>query len=157
MTSAIARAWPAALGGARLWTVGLVAMFVGFAAVIAADTGAYLGGKTYGRTPLSIISPKKTVEGALFGMGSAIVTTVLLSMALKWPQPPISAAVLGFLVFASSLFGDLFESALKRQAGVKDAGSLIPGHGGVLDRTDSYIFTAPVVYVFIRFLLPLFG
>ncbi|CAI6000471.1 unnamed protein product [Closterium sp. NIES-65] len=127
-TSPVARVWPALLGGPALWTTGLVAIFMGFAGVIAADTGAYLGGKTFGKTPLSELSPKKTVEGALFGLASSVSVSVLLSRAFSWPATPISAAVLGVIVFASSLFGDLFESALKRQAGVKDAGSLIPGH-----------------------------
>ncbi|CAI6004626.1 unnamed protein product [Closterium sp. NIES-65] len=127
-SSPVARVWPALLGGPVLWTTGLVAIFMGFAGVIAADTGAYLGGKTFGKTPLSELSPKKTVEGALFGLASSVSVSVLLSRAFSWPATPISAAVLGVIVFASSLFGDLFESALKRQAGVKDAGSLIPGH-----------------------------
>ncbi|CAI5462720.1 unnamed protein product [Closterium sp. Yama58-4] len=153
-SSPVARVWPALLGGPALWTTGLVAVFMGFAGVIAADTGAYLGGKTFGKTPLSELSPKKTVEGALFGLASSVSVSVLLSRAFSWPATPISAAVLGVIVFASSLFGDLFESALKRQAGVKDAGSLIPGHGGILDRTDSYIFTAPAIYLFIRYVLP---
>ncbi|GJP44468.1 hypothetical protein CLOM_g3870 [Closterium sp. NIES-68] len=153
-TSPVARLWPALLGGSSLWTTGLVAIFMGFAGVIAADTGAYLGGKSFGKTPLIELSPKKTVEGAVFGLASAICVSVVLSMAFSWPPKPISAAVLGVIVFASSLFGDLFESALKRQAGVKDAGSLIPGHGGILDRTDSYIFTAPAIYLFIRYVLP---
>ncbi|CAI5462260.1 unnamed protein product [Closterium sp. Yama58-4] len=150
-SSPVARLWPALLGGPALWTTGLVATFMGFAGVIAADTGAYLGGKNFGKTPLSELSPKKTVEGALFGLASSVSVSVLLSHAFSWPATPISAAVLGVIVFASSLFGDLFESALKRQAGVKDAGSLIPGHGGILDRTDSYIFTAPAIYLFIRY------
>ncbi|CAI7789680.1 unnamed protein product [Closterium sp. NIES-54] len=153
-TSPVARLWPALLGGPALWTTGLVAIFMGFAGVIAADTGAYLGGKTFGKTPLIELSPKKTVEGALFGLASSVSVSVLLSRAFSWPGTPISAAVLGVIVFASSLFGDLFESALKRQAGVKDAGSIIPGHGGILDRTDSYIFTAPAIYLFIRHVLP---
>ncbi|CAI5976696.1 unnamed protein product [Closterium sp. NIES-64] len=113
-TSPVARVWPALLGGPALWTTGLVAIFMGFAGVIAADTGAYLGGKTFGKTPLSELSPKKTVEGALFGLASSVSVSVLLSRAFSWPATPISAAVLGVIVFASSLFGDLFESALKQ-------------------------------------------
>eukprot|EP00897_Mesotaenium_endlicherianum_P005171 jgi/Mesen1/4682/ME000241S03721 len=156
LQTALARAWPPVLGGASHWTVGLVATFITVATVIAADTGAYVGGKNFGRTKLIDISPKKTMEGAAAGLMAAILVAVLLSSLFAWPSM-ISSATMGVLVFMASLFGDLTESMLKRDAGVKDSGRLIPGHGGILDRVDSYIFTGALVYFFVRVVLPLFG
>lgn len=68
----------------------------------------------------------------------------------SWPAMPLQAVVFGTIVFFSSLFGDLIESVMKREAGLKDAGSLIPGHGGLLDRFDSYLFTGAIVYFYVR-------
>eukprot|EP00850_Spirogloea_muscicola_P022052 SM000275S10308 [mRNA] locus=s275:52141:53853:+ [translate_table: standard] len=149
--------WPLPQAATSEWTVGLVATFVAFSTIIAADTGAYLGGKTFGRTPLIDISPKKTREGALAGLLGAVGVAVGLSKLFLWPSSIFSSATLGVLVFMASLFGDLTESMLKRDAGVKDSGQLIPGHGGILDRVDSYIFTGALVYSFVKVGLPLFG
>lgn len=71
-----------------------------------------------------------------------------------WPASSLDAAALGTIVFFASLFGDLIESVIKRDAGLKDASNLIPGHGGLLDRLDSYLFTGACVYFFIKFVLP---
>lgn len=116
-----------------------------------------MGGKTFGRTKLIDISPKKTREGAAAGLVSAVLVSVGLSRTFLFPPSIISAGILGVLVFVASLFGDLVESVLKRDAGVKDSGRLIPGHGGILDRVDSYIFTGALVYSFVRIGLPLLG
>ncbi|EFJ29916.1 hypothetical protein SELMODRAFT_270747 [Selaginella moellendorffii] len=153
----LAVCWPVLLGGRAHWTVGLIATFVSFCAVIAADTGAFLGGKLLGRTPLSDVSPKKTFEGAAVGLTSAIAVTILLSKLLQWPSSILNGVVLAVLVFMASLFGDLTESMIKRDAGVKDSGRLIPGHGGILDRVDSYMFTGALVYFFVKMGMPLYG
>ncbi|MCD9641994.1 Phosphatidate cytidylyltransferase 5, chloroplastic [Datura stramonium] len=124
--------WPVILGGPTQWTVGLVATLISISSIIAADTFAFIGGKAFGRTPLTDISPKKTWEGALAGLGGCIATSVVLSKMFCWPTSILSAVAFGFLNFFGSLFGDLTESMIKRDAGVKDSGSLIPGHGNYL-------------------------
>lgn len=134
---------------------GLTATLLAFACIIGADIGAYLIGRTLGKTPLSEISPKKTVEGAVSGILTSILIGMVGSQLLGWPISPLSGGALGTLIGITSLLGDLTESLMKRDAGVKDSGQLIPGHGGILDRTDSYVFTAPVVYYFVTLLLPI--
>ncbi|CAA0842692.1 cytidinediphosphate diacylglycerol synthase 4 [Striga hermonthica] len=149
--------WPLLLGGHTMWTVGLVATLISFSSIIAADTFAFIGGKAFGRTPLTIVSPKKTWEGALAGLGGCIAVSVLLAKIMSWPTSIHSAIAYGILNFFGSLFGDLTESMIKRDAGVKDSGSLIPGHGGILDRVDSYIFTGALAHSFVKTFLPLYG
>ncbi|UIE36143.1 phosphatidate cytidylyltransferase [Leptodesmis sichuanensis] len=134
---------------------GLTATLLAFLCIWAADIGAYIFGKSFGRTRLSDISPKKTVEGAIFGVSASIGVAVLGAWYLSWPGWPLTGATLGLLIGIASLLGDLTESMMKRDAGVKDSGQLIPGHGGILDRADSYVFTAPLVYYFVTLLLPL--
>lgn len=151
------QSWQAALGGVSQATVGVVAAFVTVACIIAADTGAYFCGKSLGRTKLISISPKKTVEGAVGGLISSIGVALALFKLFAWPDTPINAAALGTVIFFSSLFGDLIESVIKRDAGLKDASDLIPGHGGLLDRMDSYLFTGACVYFFIRYVLRGYG
>lgn len=134
---------------------GLTVTFLGFGCIWATDIGAYFVGKFFGRISLSQISPKKTVEGAVFGVLASVVVAIVGSWYLSWPAWPWTGLVLGLLIGVASLLGDLTESMMKRDAGVKDSGQLIPGHGGILDRTDSYVFTAPLVYYFVTLLLPL--
>lgn len=134
---------------------GLTVTLLTFGCIWAADIGAYIIGKFFGKTPLSGISPKKTVEGAVFGIAGSIAVAVIGSYYLQWPVFPLTGVGLGLLIGIASLLGDLTESMMKRDAGVKDSGQLIPGHGGILDRADSYIFTAPLVYYFVTLLLPL--
>jgi phosphatidate cytidylyltransferase len=136
---------------------GLTVTLLGFICIWAADIGAYIFGKFFGRTRLSEISPKKTVEGAVFGIVGSMGVAVFGSQLLHWPGFPWAGLVLGLLVGVASLLGDLTESMMKRDAGVKDSGQLIPGHGGILDRADSYVFTAPIVYYFLTLFLPLFA
>ena len=127
-----------------------------FSCIWAADIGAYFFGKFFGQTPLSQISPKKTLEGAIFGISASAVVGAIGAWYLAWPHGEIAGPLLGSLIGIVSILGDLTESMMKRDAGVKDSGQLIPGHGGILDRTDSYVFTAPLVYYFITLILPYF-
>ncbi len=144
-------------GNFDLLPQGLTVTALTFLCIWSADIGAYAFGKFFGKTPLSDISPKKTVEGAVFGISASVLVAVVGAYFLNWSKPPLTGILLGLLIGIASLFGDLTESMLKRDAGVKDSGQLIPGHGGILDRTDSYIFTAPLVYYFVTLVLPLLG
>lgn len=157
LNTRIGTTWPVLLGGQAHWTVGLVATLISMSSIIAADTYAFIGGKAFGRTLLTRISPKKTWEGTIVGLGGCIATSVVLSKFFSWPTSLLSAIAFGFLNFFGSIFGDLTESMIKRDAGVKDSGSLIPGHGGILDRSDSYIFTGALAYSFVKAFLPLYG
>ena len=110
------------------------------------DTGAYLGGRLFGRRPLApSISPGKTVEGLLFGMAFSVLGVWLAGRYQDW-LPTSHALVLGVAVALAAPLGDLFESFVKREAGVKDSGSLFGAHGGALDRLDAVLFTAVVGY-----------
>ncbi|MBD0268623.1 MAG: phosphatidate cytidylyltransferase [Cyanobacteria bacterium Co-bin8] len=146
--------WPESWLPVTALPQGLSVTLLAFACIWASDIGAYAIGRLFGRTPLSNISPKKTVEGALFGMAASICVGLLGSYSLHWPLWPLAGSALGILIGTSSLLGDLTESLMKRDAGVKDSGDLIPGHGGILDRTDSYVFTGALVYYFVTLLLP---
>ena len=121
--------------------------------IVVSDSAQYYTGRALGRRPLApSISPKKTLEGALGGLvfGTA---AMLAGGRIVFPAAGLLILLLvGASVSALGIVGDLFESLLKRSAGVKDSSSLIPGHGGVLDRIDSWLFAAPVYYVFVRYL-----
>jgi phosphatidate cytidylyltransferase len=134
---------------------GLTHTLLAFLCMWAADISAYIVGKWIGRTRLTDISPKKTVEGAVFGVSVSVTVAVTGSWFLDWSGWPITGVAFGLLIGIASLLGDLTESMMKRDAGVKDSGQLIPGHGGILDRADSYVFTAPLVYYFVTLVLPL--
>lgn len=128
--------------------------FVLFVAVVtwAGDTGAYYSGSLWGRHLLApTISPKKTMEGLLGGMALACAAA-LLAQAWFLPQLRLmDALVLGVLLTGAGLLGDLCESAIKRSVGAKDSGGILPGHGGMLDRLDSLLFTAPTFYYYVLF------
>lgn len=127
---------------------GLQVTLLAYGCIIAADVGAYALGQRFGKTRLSIISPKKTVEGALSGIGFSMAIAISGAWWLDWPLPGLTGGIIGCLIGLTSLLGDLTESLMKRDAGVKDSGQILPGHGGILDRGDSYVFTAPLVYYF---------
>lgn len=114
------------------------------------DVLAYFGGSKWGRRLLApTLSPKKSREGALIG-SAATVGAGAAFFPLLGPWSPAQAAVLALLVCVAAPLGDLFESMLKRSFGVKDMGTLIPGHGGVLDRIDAILFCAPAAYLSLR-------
>lgn len=115
--------------------------------VWAYDTGAYVVGRIYGRGSFfAHISPHKTVTGAL---GGSVATVVVCALLGAYIGRPFEAAVAGGLIALGAPIGDLSESILKRAAGVKDSGQLIPGHGGMLDRADSFIVAAPLVWLYL--------
>lgn len=111
------------------------------------DSAAYFVGRSLGRTPMApILSPKKTWEGFAGGMAASILTALAAVPLLGLPIGLAAAALIGAAAGVAGPLGDLGESLMKRQIGVKDSGNLIPGHGGILDRMDSLLFTGPVVY-----------
>jgi phosphatidate cytidylyltransferase len=117
------------------------------------DTAAYFVGITLGKHKLSPrISPHKSIEGSIGGLGGGIIGSVLL--ALIFHRSLILSIILGVFVVVAGQLGDLIESIIKRNAGVKDSGSFLPGHGGLLDRFDSLLLSAPVVYYVITYIAP---
>ena len=122
-------------------------LILAMVAVYVGDIFALYGGRALGRHKLApVISPKKTWEGAIAGLVGS-VAGALLAPAFFWRALPVHHAIaLGLLLGVVGIAGDLAESLLKRAAEVKDSGSLLPGHGGILDRIDSLLFAAPVVY-----------
>ncbi|HEY7291208.1 MAG TPA: phosphatidate cytidylyltransferase [Vicinamibacterales bacterium] len=131
---------------------GREALFLLMLTVMVSDTAQYYTGRAFGRRPLApAISPKKTMEGAV---GGFVCGALLMAIVGVWwlpSVPPAIRALLGVATVALGIVGDLFESMLKRSAGVKDSSALIPGHGGVLDRIDALLFAAPVYYLFLKY------
>lgn len=128
---------------------GLALFVLGIAWV--ADSGAYFAGRAFGRRRLApTISPGKTVEGALGGLSCVLVYAIICGMSVPMLPQRLAAGHWALFLAGSvglavlSVYGDLFESALKRQAGAKDSGTLLPGHGGILDRIDSLVAVLPV-------------
>ena len=118
-----------------------------FTAILLTDIGCYYIGTKFGKHKLApVISPNKTIEGSLGGVFFAVIGAVIVGQffALEW----YLAVLAGLLCTAFAQIGDLSESLIKRDAGVKDSGHSLPGHGGFLDRTDSFIFTIPMMYYF---------
>ncbi|HUM64388.1 MAG TPA: phosphatidate cytidylyltransferase [Chitinophagaceae bacterium] len=121
------------------------------------DTMAYIVGSFIGKTPLSSISPRKTWEGTVGGIILSVVVVSLVFPLILFSSPDFNFSIL--LIFISAIaavtgtFGDLLESKIKRMAGVKDSGQIMPGHGGFLDRFDSLVFATPFVWLFVKAVL----
>src|SRR5918994_5654838 len=143
---------PLGLLAATRWSLGREAALLLILTVAISDSLQYYSGRTFGRRLLApVVSPKKTVEGAIGGFVGAALSLAVIG---HWwlPQMGLPARILlGLAVAAVGIVGDLFESLLKRSVNMKDASSVIPGHGGVLDRIDALLFAAPVYYVFVRY------
>jgi phosphatidate cytidylyltransferase len=131
---------------------GREALFLLLLTVMVSDTAQYYSGRAFGRRLLApAISPKKTIEGAV---GGVVFGTALFTIVGSWWLPTIPAplrVLVGAAIVVLGIVGDLFESMLKRSAGVKDSSALIPGHGGVLDRIDALLFAAPIYYVVLKY------
>ena len=135
--------WTIRLPGGRHWVL------LGLVAVAAGDTAAYLAGTAFGKRPLSPrISPNKTVEGAAGGLAASILCSTGFAALFLPGVSPVYAALASALVGIAGQAGDLFESMLKRAAGVKDSGTMLPGHGGIFDRADGLVSAGPVLYLF---------
>lgn len=121
-----------------------------FTAVILTDTGCYYFGKRFGKHKLApTVSPNKTIEGSVGGALCAIIGSFIFGyfIHLAWYH----CLIVGLLCTTFAQIGDLSESLIKRDAGVKDSGSLLPGHGGFLDRTDGYVFTIPILFYYFKY------
>lgn len=129
---------------------GVNALFWLLVVVALTDIGAYFTGKLAGKRPFCETSPNKTMEGVVGGVLIATFAGFFVGSSLvDWPQ----ALIISLGVSVASIFGDLFESYLKRQAGVKDSGDILPGHGGMLDRVDGYLFGGVIMVLLLRGLL----
>jgi phosphatidate cytidylyltransferase len=143
---------PLGLLAATRWNLGREAALLLIVTVAISDSLQYYSGRTFGRHLLApVVSPKKTIEGAIGGFVGGALSLALIGY---WWLPEMglpARIVLGLAVAAVGIVGDLFESLLKRSVDMKDASTIIPGHGGVLDRIDALLFAAPVYYVFVRY------
>jgi len=139
--------------GALFWKNHGAYLFFLMISIWACDTAAYLVGTYFGKVKLSpYISPKKTAEGAIAGLVVGIVAAYIFGQFTGMNS--VHAVILGAIIGLVGQISDLVESLIKRDAGVKDSSSLVPGHGGALDRMDSFILTAPIMYYYISWFVP---
>lgn len=142
-------------------TAGSVFIFWTWLCIAFADVGAYFAGRYFGKTKLGAVcpaagatSPNKTVEGLIGGCALSAVLATLGAWVMKWPAWAIVGPLHGINLALLGLVGDLTASMLKRDAGLKDFGDLIPEHGGIMDRVDSFIFTAPYSWLMCGTIIP---
>ena len=139
--------------GSRLLDLGYISGFnitlISCLIIVSSDIGSYLFGKSFGKKSLSLISPSKTVEGLIGGIFCSVLTGIIFTYLFNWKYYLIIGFVFGIVISLMALVGDLIESMMKRDAKLKDSGDLLPGHGGILDRIDSYIFTPSLIYYII--------
>lgn len=142
-------------------TRGAIFIFWSWLSLAFSDVGAYFAGRKYGKTKLSAISaaagktsPNKTIEGVFGGCLLSALLSILGAWVQKWPYWLLTGAIHGIMLGFLGLIGDLTASMLKRDAGLKDFGDLIPEHGGILDRVDSFVWSAPYSWLFYTAILP---
>ena len=137
------------------FTFGMLITFASCLMIVGFDIGSYFVGKKYGNHSLSPISPSKTIEGVFGGLIFSILIGASFGYLLRWEFGVFIGILIGVLVAIFSLVGDLTESMMKRDAGLKDSGNFLPGHGGILDRIDSYLFTPAIVFYIVILFSPL--
>ena len=130
-------------------SIGLYLTLTSCFLIVASDIGSYFIGKSFGKRSLSPISPSKTIEGLIGGISCSILLAIFFAFVLNLGNPLLIGVLYGLLISLMALVGDLIESMMKRDAKIKDSGTFLPGHGGILDRIDSYIFTPSVIYYII--------
>jgi len=130
-------------------SIGLYLTLTSCFLIVASDIGSYFIGKSFGKRSLSPISPSKTIEGLIGGISCSILLAIFFAFVLNLGNPFLIGILYGLLISLMALVGDLIESMMKRDAKIKDSGTFLPGHGGILDRIDSYIFTPSVIYYII--------
>jgi phosphatidate cytidylyltransferase len=165
---ALVRPWPARMAGVvyvfvplaliafirdHYGTNGPGVLMILLGVIVGSDSAQYYSGRAFGKRLLApTISPKKTIAGAVGGLVASVAVAIGLGTVWLPQVSPAWMGVAGALMGVAGMAGDLFESSLKRRAGVKDSGTWIPGHGGVLDRIDSWLFAAPVFSCFLWWL-----
>jgi len=138
----------------RLAPHGVQWIFFLLVVVMTGDSAAYYVGSSWGKRKLyPEVSPKKSIEGALGGLAGSLTGAVVFKLLWFPDLPLIHCLVVALFAAVLAQLGDLFESLLKRSFGVKDSGMIIPGHGGILDRLDSILFAAPVLYYYLRYVI----
>jgi phosphatidate cytidylyltransferase len=143
------------------FTEGAVFIFWSWLSLAFSDVGAYFVGRKFGKTKLGAISPaagatspNKSVEGVLGGCATSALLSIIGAWVQNWPYFVITGAIHGTILGLLGLIGDLTASMLKRDAGLKDFGNLIPEHGGILDRVDSFVWTAPYSWLVCAYIIP---